>query len=234
MNPSIILKILMLFIVSSILGRAQGMSGMGDENTSINSYTLVDRLEFEGNTGVQLLKWEMNHWTGSDHNKFYMKSEGDYAQSQGIVGTGDIQMLYSRSVSEFWDFQVGARYGIEPERAFSGVLSFQGLAPQFVEVELESFYNQYGNVLGRLTLRREFLITQKVILTPRFEVDVTKDAMPLRNIKPGVYELEAGMRLRYEQIRELAPYIGFDYVEEQSLTEARTGFRGVAGIRFWY
>lgn len=224
----------LLFLLVFMSLRVDAMSNMGRDDTSINSYTLVDRLEYEGNTGVQLTKWEMNHWTGSDLNKFYLKSEGDYAQSQGILGTGDIQMLYSRNISEFWDVQVGARYGIEPERAFSGVLSLQGLAPQFVEVELESFYNQYGNILGRLTLRREFLLTQRVILTPRFEVDVTKDAMPQRSIQPGVYELEAGMRLRYEILREFAPYIGFDYVEEQSLTEAKTGFRGVAGIRFWY
>jgi copper resistance protein B len=208
------------------------MSDKGDD--SINSFTLFDRLEFEGNTGVQLTKWEMSQWIGTDINKLYIKSEGDYAQSQGIVGTADIQLVYSRSISEFWDIQIGARRGIQPEMAWDGVLSLQGIAPQFVEVELESFYNQYGNVLGRLTLRRDFLLSQRLILTPRFEVDVTKDAMPKRSIKPGVYELEAGMRLRYELAREFAPYIGFDYVEEQSLSEARTGVRGVSGIRFWF
>ena len=227
-----VLRMILVIASVGLSGISRAMSGSGDD--TINSSLLFDRLEYEGNTGVQLTKWEMNQWIGTDTDKFYIKSEGDYAQSQGIVGTADIQMLYSRAISEFWDIQIGARRGIQPEMAYDGVLSLQGTAPQFVEVELESFYNQYGNVLGRLSLRRDILFTQRLILTHRLEVDVTKNAMPQRSIKPGVYELEAGMRLRYEMAREFAPYIGFDYVEEQSLTEARTGVRGVAGIRFWF
>ncbi len=220
------------FLITGLMGVPLGTFAAMDP--SITSYTLIDRLEYEANTEVQLMKWEMNHWSGTDTDKFYIKSEGDYAQSQGILGTGDLQMLYSRAISDYWDVQIGARRGFEPEQAYSGVLSLQGLAPQFIEVELESFYNQYGNILGRLTLRREFLIDQRLILTPRFEIDVTKNAMPNRSIQPGIYELEAGMRLRYELSREFAPYIGFDYVEEQSLIEAKTGVRGVTGVRLWY
>ncbi|MGH8550554.1 MAG: copper resistance protein B [Methylococcales bacterium] len=54
-----------------------------------------------------------------------------------------------------------------------------------------------------------------------------------RGVKAGVTEFEAGMRLRYEIQRESAPYVGFDYVEEESLLEHHT-VRLVAGLRFWY
>ena len=213
---------------------SQAMSNADGSVPEIFHYTLFDRFEYEANTQVQLYKWEMYHWSGTDTDKFYIKSEGDYAISQNIVGTADLQLLYSRAITDYWDIQVGARRGFQPEQAYDGVISIQGTASQFVEFELESFYNQYGNILGRLTLQREFQFTQYLIATPRLEVDVTKDRIAPRNINPGIYELEAGIRLRYEIVREFAPYIGFDYVQEQSLMEAQSGVRGVVGFRAWY
>jgi len=55
-----------------------------------------------------------------------------------------------------------------------------------------------------------------------------------RGVKAGSTEFEAGMRLRYEVEREFAPYIGFDYVEEESLREHHHSARGVVGMRVWY
>ncbi|NOT86207.1 MAG: copper resistance protein B, partial [Methylococcaceae bacterium] len=53
-------------------------------------------------------------------------------------------------------------------------------------------------------------------------------------VKAGVTEFEAGLRLRYEIEREFAPYIGVDYVEEESLREHHHSVRFAVGMRFWY
>lgn len=78
------------------------------------------------------------------------------------------------------------------------------------------------------------MLTQRLILAPRFEVNVAASDLEIRGVKAGITELEAGMRLRYEIEREFAPYIGFDYVEEESLREHHHSLRGVVGMRIWY
>lgn len=204
----------------------------GDDE--IFSHFKAERLEYEGNQDLHLFKWDVQHWIGNDDHKLWLKTEGDYSGDQDIFGRADLQMLYSRNVDTFWDFQIGARRAFEPERTFDAVIGFQGLAPHFIEVDSAMFITDTGNVLGRLSLGYELLLTQRLILAPRFEVNVAASDLEIRGVKAGVTELEAGMRLRYEIEREFAPYIGFDYVEEESLREHHHSLRGVVGMRVWY
>ncbi|MEE9354058.1 MAG: copper resistance protein B [Methylococcaceae bacterium] len=204
------------------------------DDQSIYSHFRAERLEYEGNGQLTLFKWDIQHWIGTDDHKLWIKTEGDYSFDQGIFGRADLQLLYSRNVDKFWDFQIGARRAFEPERTFDAVIGFQGLAPYFIEVDTALFFTSNGNVLARLGLTYELLLTQRLILEPRIELNVAASDIKNRNVKAGVTEFEAGMRLRYEIMREFAPYIGFDYVEEQSLKEHQHSLRFVAGIRLWY
>jgi len=101
-------------------------------------------------------------------------------------------------------------------------------------VDSAMFINEKGNVLGRLTLGYEMLLTQRLIFQPRVEVNVAAQDIQNRGVKAGVTEFEAGFRLRYEIEREFAPYVGMDYVEEASLREHQHSLRGVVGVRVWY
>jgi copper resistance protein B len=143
-------------------------------------------------------------------------------------------MLYSRNIDTFWDFQIGARRAFEPERTFDAVLGFQGLAPYFIDVDAALFITENANVLGRLTLGYELLLTQRLILAPHLEVNIASQDIENRGVKAGITEFETGLRLRYEIEREFAPYVGVDYVEEASLLAHQHGIRGVIGIRVWY
>ncbi len=200
----------------------------------INSHFRAERLEYEGNEQLQLFKWDIQHWIGNDDHKFWLKTEGDYSADQGIFGRADLQLLYSRNIDTFWDFQIGARRAFEPERTYDAVIGFQGLAPYFIETDIAMFINSNGNVLGRVSLTYELLFTQRLVLEPRIELNLAASDLKNRGVKAGVTEFEAGMRLRYEIEREFAPYIGFDYVQEQSLLEHKHSFRFVAGLRIWY
>lgn len=194
----------------------------------------AERLEYEGNQSLHMAKWEVQNWLGTDDHKLWLKSEGDYSADQNIFGRADLQLLYSRAIDTFWDFQIGARRAFEPERTFDAVIGFQGLAPYFFEVDSALFINEKGNVLGRLSLGYELLLTQRLILQPRIEVNVAASDLQNRGVKAGVTEFEAGFRLRYEIEREFAPYLGVDYVEEASLREHQHSVRGVVGVRVWY
>jgi copper resistance protein B len=207
---------------------------LAQNDQMILSHFRAERLEYEGNEQLQLFKWDIQHWIGNDDHKFWIKTEGDYSADQRIFGRADLQLLYSRNIDTFWDFQIGARRAFEPERTYDAVIGFQGLAPYFIEVDTAIFINSNGNVLGRVGLTYELLFTQRLILEPRIELNLAASDLKNRGVKAGITEFEAGMRLRYEIEREFAPYIGFDYVQEQSLIEHKHSFRFVAGLRIWY
>lgn len=217
------------FLLMLFVGQATAQ-----DDDMIFSHFKAERLEYESNGELQLFKWDIQHWIGNDDHKLWLKTEGDYAGDQGIFGRADLQMLYSRNIDTFWDFQIGARRAFEPERTFDAVIGFQGLAPYFIEVDSAMFITENGNVLGRLNLGYEWLLTQRLILAPRFEINVAASDLQNRGVKAGITEMEAGMRLRYEIEREFAPYIGFDYVEEESLREHHHSVRFVVGMRVWY
>lgn len=222
-------KPLPILLLALLVGAAQAQ-----EDDMIFSHFKAERLEYETNGGLQLFKWDVQHWIGNDEHKLWLKTEGDYAGDQGIFGRADLQMLYSRNIDTFWDFQIGARRAFEPERTYDAVIGFQGLAPYFIEVDSAMFITENGNVLGRLTLGYEMLLTQRLILAPRIELNVAAKDIQNRAVKAGITEFEAGLRLRYEIEREFAPYIGVDYVEEESLLEHQHSVRGVVGLRVWY
>ncbi|WP_231883963.1 copper resistance protein B, partial [Alcanivorax sp. HI0044] len=65
---------------------------------------------------------------------------------------------------------------------------------------------------------------------------------PELGIGDGLVSLEAGLRLRYEIRREIAPYIGVNWEKQYGDTADMTRAAGgkteegtvVAGIRFWF
>lgn len=221
-----------LWMLLCIVWPLQPVQAQDDDR--LFSHFIAERLEYETNGALQLAKWDVQHWLGNDEHKLWLKTEGDYAGDQGIFGRADLQMLYSRNIDTFWDFQIGARRAFEPERTFDAVLGFQGLAPYFIDVDAAMFITENANVLGRLTLGYELLLTQRLILAPRLELNVASQDIENRGIKAGVTEFETGLRLRYEIEREFAPYIGVDYVEEASLFVHQHSVRGVVGARVWY
>lgn len=220
---------LLLLLLAMIVSVAEAQ-----EDQMIFNHFKAERLEYEGNENLSLFKWDVQNWIGNDKHKLWLKTEGDYVSEQNIFGRADLQLLYSRNISTFWDFQIGARRAFEPERTYDAVIGFQGLAPYFIEVESAMFITDNGNVLGRLGLGYELLLTQRLILQPRIEVNVAASDIGNRGVKAGVTEFETGVRLRYEIEREFAPYLGFDYVEEESLLEHHHSVRFVVGMRVWY
>ena len=111
------------------------------------------------------------------------------------------------------------------------------LLPYYFETRAALLVNSEGNVGLRLDAEYEALLTQKLILTPSFEADFyTKDDASL-HIGSGLSSIEAGLRLRYEFKREIAPYIGLTW--EKTFGNTRdfnpineTNF--LVGVRFWF
>ena len=203
----------------------------------------VDQLEISLRNGRDGYAWEDLHfWYGGDINRLWIKSEGE-GEFGGSIERVEVQALWSRAISPFFDLQAGLRYDIRPdsERAYL-VLGVQGLAPYWFEVDGALFVSHRGDVTARLEGEYDQRITQRLILQPRVELDFSLQDVPELGIGSGVSSAEAGLRLRYEIVPEFAPYVGVQYEREFGDTarfsrasgEDVGGWSFVIGVRTWF
>jgi copper resistance protein B len=186
--------------------------------------------------------WDAQGWAGGDFNKLWLKTKGERVNGSG-VDNAEVQFLYSRLISDFWDFQAGIRYDFKPEpERFFGVIGFEGLAPYRFETNAALFVSDEGDVAARFETEYELLLTQKLILQPLLELNLAAQDDEERGIGSGINDLELALTLRYEVVREFAPYMGVnwerkfgataDFAREENEDVTRTTF--MAGIRFWF
>lgn len=215
-------------------------------DSALYSFTLVDLLEFQRGPKTEVARWDILGWYGGDFNRVWYKSEGRY---NGVRqnGESDFQLLYGRLISPFFDLQAGLRYervwspGVNRGRT-SAVLGVQGLAPYGSEVEAALFVSQDGDVSARATVAQNFLLTQRLILLPRIEVNAAVQRAARYGVGAGLNDIEIGVRLRYEIRREFAPYVGVSWLrglgETARLREAegqdRSILQFVTGVRMWF
>ncbi|MGH8478068.1 MAG: copper resistance protein B [Gammaproteobacteria bacterium] len=186
--------------------------------------------------------WDVRGWIGGDYDRLWFKTQGDHLLD-GPVETAELQLRYSRLVTAFWELAVGVRYDLEPEpsRGFA-VFAAHGLAPYLYEVDADAFISEDGDVSARLEVEYPILITQRLILQPALELDFAVQEVEEIGIGPGLSQVELGLRLRYEIVREFAPYVGFVWERKVGRTADLARRRGedidipafVAGVRFWY
>ncbi|MEW7988498.1 MAG: copper resistance protein B [Candidatus Thiodiazotropha sp.] len=202
---------------------------------------MIDQLETRITDGPNPLVLEAEAWAGYDLHKFWFKT--DVERVDGETEEAEVQLLYSRAIAPFWDFQVGWRRDIrpKPDRDYLA-LAFKGLAPYLFEVDAGLFIGESGRVNARLDAEYEYMLTQKWILAPEISLDLySKDDDEL-GIGSGLSDMSLGLRLRYEIRREFAPYIGVnwskkfgktaDFAEDEGEDTSDTQI--VAGIRAWF
>ena len=208
----------------------------------INYFLQADRLEFRRNEGSGPMLFEAQGWVGGDYQRFWFKTEGEYAEG-GEFEEAEVQGLYSRAISPFFDFQAGVRQDLEPGalRTF-GVVGFQGLAPYWLEVDTALFVSHEGDVSARLEAEYELRFTQRLIFQPRAEINLAVQNVEELAIGSGLSTAEVGARLRYEFKREFAPYLGISWTRATGRTAQFKLHRGedpgsfsiVAGLRLWF
>jgi len=203
-----------------------------------------DRVEQRFQQGDNALLYDVQGWVGNDYNKLWLKAEGEYNTSQNQHEETSFEALYSRNVVSFWDVQAGLRHDFineEDDRDFAA-LGVQGLAPYWFEVEATSYVSDEGDISAVLEAEYDLLLSQRLILQPRFETEVAVQDVEDYNIGSGITGFETGLRLRYEVSRKFAPYVGISYeqatFETKDMLEAdgeqtnNTAF--VAGLKFWF
>lgn len=205
------------------------------------SSLLADRLESVVTGDDTSATYDLQAWFGRDYDRAVLKAEG--VLDNGKLEDAEGELLWGHAVAAYWDTQLGMRYdsGEGPDRAWLA-FGVQGLAPYWFDVDATAYVGDQGRTAFSVEAEYELLLTQKLILQPRIEVDWYGRSDAERGIGAGLSEAAAGIRLRYEIRRELAPYIGVEWVRKLGETEdlARavgedpSESRFVAGLRFWF
>jgi copper resistance protein B len=181
----------------------------GGNDDPLLAKVMLDQLE-RGVDPQDATQFSAQAWLGYDLNKLWLKTEGEYLNSdeQDL----EIQALYSRPIAPYWDIQLGVKTDIKPSPTRNwAVIGVQGLAPYFFDIDAALFISEEGRTAMRLSAEYELLITQQLILSPEIEVNLFAKNDAELGIGSGVSDVSAGLRLRYEIIREFAPYIGVDW-----------------------
>ena len=203
---------------------------------------LFDRLEWSSGEGSETFAWDADAWYGSDYHRVWFKTEGEAEFGHGVEAA-EVQLLYSRPVTPFFDLQTGLRYDIEPDGGPAyAVLGVQGLAPYWFEVDAAAFLSDDGDLTARFEAEYDKRITNELILQPHAEVEIAAGDIPEREIGGGLSSIEIGLRLRYQFIPEFAPYVGVSYERSFGGTADFARARGddtaavrvLFGIRTWF
>ncbi|WP_158986590.1 copper resistance protein B [Lysobacter panacisoli] len=207
----------------------------------LNHYLLFNRLEVADADHGTGQAWEAQGWIGSDINRLWLRSEGEREDSR--TESADLEVLYGRSVSPWWDVVAGVKHDFKPGASQTwGAFGVQGLAPYKFEVSATAYVGESGRFAANVEAEYELLLTNRLILQPLLELDFNGKDDPRRGVGSGLSTAEAGLRLRYEFTRQFAPYIGV--VHERAFGETADlrrdegedaqDTRFVAGLRFWF
>jgi copper resistance protein B len=202
---------------------------------------LVDRAETRVGDGRDGYLLDIQAWHGGDIDKLWLKGEleGGWGRKPEHA---EVQALWSHAIGPWFDLQAGVRFDPQPgPNREHLVLGVQGLAPYWWEVEGAVFLSNKGEVTARAEAEYDLRITQKLVLQPRAEVNLSLQDVPELAIGSGLTRAALGMRLRYQVSPLVAPYIGVEY--ERAFGDTRRFLRGegedpggfnlLAGVRFW-
>ncbi len=207
----------------------------------INSYVAFNRLEaWDAKPGSGQV-WEVQAWVGSDLNRLWLRSEGE--RTGGKTEAADLEVLYGRSVSTWWDVLAGIKHDFSPGGSQTwAAFGVQGFAPYKFDVKATAYVGQSGQTAANVELEYELLLTNRLILQPLIEVTAFGKDDPARGTGSGLSSVEAGVRLRYEISRKFAPYVGVVHERAFGNTadfrradgDSTRDTRLVAGVRIWF
>jgi copper resistance protein B len=200
----------------------------------------VNRLEVTDVDDETVVPFDLEAWIGKSYNRAVLKAEGEFAS--GDLAKARTELLWGHALAPYWDSQLGVRYdsGAGPNRSWLAA-GIEGLAPYRFDLELTAYVGEANRSALRFDASYEMLMTQRLILEPRFEANFYGKDDVERGLGTGLSDASLALRLRYEIHRELAPYIGVEWIDEYSGTEDLTRAAGgdpsdirfVLGLRFW-
>ena len=208
---------------------------------------LFEQFEYANGTDHDPLSWDAKAWVGGDFNRAFVKTEGGRSTNRRGSGEFEVQGLYSRLISPFWEVRGGVRVdrqlGTDDNLTRAHLaFGFEGLAPYWIELEPFIFVSTNGDVSARIEAKYDLLLSQRLVLQPDVEINLAARAVEAWGVGSGLVDTSIALRLRYEIRRELAPYVGVEWAQRfgQTAEFARDAGEEVvewsvlAGVHFWF
>jgi copper resistance protein B len=229
----------MAAIIAAFLPVSSIAAGFSDD--PILTYFKADEFEWRDADEGTLFVWEFDAWLGKDLSKFWVKSEGERVGSK--TESSEIDLLYSIGVSTYWDLQLGLRHDFKLDSSENSIgAGFLGVAPYLFEIDASLFVNDDELFNARVEAEYEYLFSQQLVLVPKLELSLYSDDDADRGIGSGLSDVELSVRLHYEVIREVSPYIGISYEKKFGDTadflvddgEDTSDTQLLVGVSFWF
>lgn len=238
---------LVLLTVLARISQAQ-MPGMPEHEQMMKwgntLFIMFEQLEYSPLENSRPASVDARLWYGGAYRRVWLRAEGERSTAGETEADAELQLLYGMLVDPFWDAVIGLRADRQWDNGESRgrvllAFGFLGLAPYRFEFEPTLFVGPKGELSARLGAAFPLLLTQRLVLEPRIEVDAAMQAAPRYGVRRGVGEYELGFRLRYEFKREFAPYVGWkrsrgrDPGGEASAARSTGQNQLVFGLRLW-
>lgn len=203
---------------------------------------MIDELEWRSQEGADGYAWEGQAWFGGDTDRLWFKSKGE-GEFRGRLEKIEAQALWSHAIGPWFNLELGLRQDFRagPDRTYA-TAGVQGLAPYWFEMSAAAFLSNKGELTARIEADYDLRLTQRLILQPRVQLDLAAQDVPDLRLGSGMATAELGLRLRYEIVPELAPYVGLYYEGAIGRTADLRRAGGddaetsglIAGIRLWF
>lgn len=209
-------------------------------DNAVHYLVLFDQLEWQFGGDSRRGSWDTKGWVGRDIDRLWFRTEGEVA-SDGLVAS-QAHVLYGRAFARWWEVVAGVRQDVRPGPAQTwAAVGIQGLAPFWFDVEATAYIGASGRTHFRFEAEYELLLTNRLVAQPLVEIEIYGKDDPSRGFAAGLSTADAGLRVRYEIRRQLAPYVGviwqrkfFGTADLARASGEPTGqTRFVLGVRFW-
>lgn len=202
---------------------------------------MFDNLELIRADGNTLAPYDIEGWFGNTFERMVLEAEGEI--ESGDITKARTELLWGHAIAAFWDSRLGIRHdsGEGPDRTWLAA-GIAGLAPYRFEIDVTAYLADSSRTALRVDASYDMLLSQRLILQPRLELNLYGEDDPARGLGSGLANAAVALRLRYEYRRELAPYVGLEWVGHYGETRdiLRAGGRDtrdtrlMLGLRFWF
>lgn len=212
----------------------------GHEAAPLYWFWRFNRLDYGASQSGPRKSWDIDARIGTDEHRLFLTSEGEYVRSKGEHA--EMQLFYSTPISEFLDFQIGARQRFLPVGRAYFAIGIWGTLPWFIETEATLYVSNKGQASARVKAEIELAWTGTIITRPRIELNAYASDDRQVGTYSGVGAMTLAVNTRYQLTPQLAPYIELAWDKALGRTGAvarRAGERGenayaVIGARLLY
>lgn len=154
--------------------------------------------------------WSADFFYGTDELKFRWLSKAEYAIEEQAYEGLENQLVGQIPIADFFDARAGVRFDTPegPDRTYA-VVGVTGLAPQWVEIDVNLYLSREGDTSAELDAEYELLLTNYWILAAALDATVAFSEDREIGVGKGLVSTETGLRLSYDLIdRAFSPYVG--------------------------